>query len=171
MEFSNSAPSIARTSRVSLACRLWLLSLAAGLEKLMPLYQAIVLAIIQGLTEFLPVSSTAHLALFPWLLHWKDPGLTFDVALHAGTLVAVVVYFWRVWLEMFAAAAAGWRSWLRSGGAQPDSPGREGDERRQKSRMLWYLIVGTVPAGVAGLLFEHSAENQLRRPDGIGVAR
>jgi len=59
----------------------------------MPLYQAVVLAIIQGLTEFLPVSSTAHLALFPWLLHWKDPGLTFDVALHAGTLVAVVVYF------------------------------------------------------------------------------
>src|SRR2546422_34804 len=104
----------------------------------MPLYQAVVLAILQGPTEFLPVSSTAHLALFPWLLHWKDPGLTFDVALHAGTLVAVVVYFWRMWLEMFAAAASGWRSSLRSGGAQPDSPGREGDERRQKSRMLWY---------------------------------
>lgn len=136
----------------------------------MPLYQAVVLAIIQGLTEFLPVSSTAHLALFPWLLHWKDPGLTFDVALHAGTLVAVVVYFWRVWLEMFAAAASGWRSSLRSGGTQPDSPGREGDERRQKSRMLWYLIVGTIPAGVAGLLFEHAAENQLRRPDVIGFA-
>src|SRR5439155_24261875 len=84
MEFSKSAPSIARTSRVSLACRLWLLSLAAGLEKLMPLYQAIVLAIIQGLTEFLPVSSTAHLTLFPWFLGWKDPGLTFDVALHAA---------------------------------------------------------------------------------------
>src|SRR2546426_10338593 len=97
----------------------------------MPLYQAVVLAIIQGLTEFLPVSSTAHLALFPWLLHWKDPGLTFDVALHAGTLVAVVVYFWRVWVEMFAATAAGCRSSLRSGGAQPDSPGRERSEERR----------------------------------------
>src|ERR1035441_5829718 len=66
----------------------------------MPLYQAIVLAIVQGLTEFLPVSSTAHLWLVPWLLKWKDPGLTFDIALHAGTLVAVLLYFWRYWLDM-----------------------------------------------------------------------
>src|SRR5271157_2538356 len=66
----------------------------------MPIYQAIVLAIVQGLTEFLPISSTAHLVLFPWLLGWKDPGLTFDVALHAGTLVAVLLYFWRYWLDM-----------------------------------------------------------------------
>ena len=71
----------------------------------MPLYQAIVLAIIQGLTEFLPVSSTAHLALFPWFAGWRDPGLTFDVALHAGTLVAVLLYFWKMWLEMVRAAA------------------------------------------------------------------
>ena len=66
----------------------------------MPLYQAIVLAIVQGLTEFLPVSSTAHLWLVPWIMKWNDPGLTFDVALHAGTLVAVLLYFWRYWLEM-----------------------------------------------------------------------
>src|SRR5271157_5026759 len=66
----------------------------------MPIYQAIVLAIVQGLTEFLPVSSTAHLWLFPWIFKWDDPGLTFDIALHAGTLVAVLVYFWRYWLEM-----------------------------------------------------------------------
>src|SRR2546428_7907955 len=92
----------------------------------MPLYQAVVLAIIQGLTEFLPVSSTAHLALFPWLLHWKDPGLTFDVALHAGTLVAVVVYFWRMWLERFAAAASGCRIFLPPGGGPPPTPGPEG---------------------------------------------
>ncbi|HXW16637.1 MAG TPA: undecaprenyl-diphosphate phosphatase, partial [Terriglobia bacterium] len=56
----------------------------------MPIYQAIVLAIVQGLTEFLPISSTAHLWLVPWILNWQDPGLTFDVALHAGTLVAVL---------------------------------------------------------------------------------
>ena len=66
----------------------------------MPIYQAIVLAVVQGLTEFLPISSTAHLWLVPWLLGWKDPGLTFDVALHAGTLLAVLAYFWRYWVEM-----------------------------------------------------------------------
>ena len=85
----------------------------------MPLYQAIVLAIVQGLTEFLPVSSTAHLWIVPWIMKWKDPGLTFDVALHAGTLVAVLRYFWRYWLEMIkmvlgigggsAGAAARWQ--------------------------------------------------------------
>lgn len=59
----------------------------------MPLYQVIVLAVVQGLTEFLPVSSTAHLTLIPWLFGWQDPGLTFDIALHVGTLVAVMIYF------------------------------------------------------------------------------
>jgi len=62
--------------------------------------QALVLGIAQGLTEFLPISSSAHLILIPWLLGWKDPGLTFDVALHLGTLVAVLGYFWRDWLDL-----------------------------------------------------------------------
>ena len=66
----------------------------------MPLIQAIILAVVQGLTEFLPVSSTAHLVLFPWLLHWPDPGEAFDVALHAGTLVAVLLYFFKDWLTL-----------------------------------------------------------------------
>ena len=61
----------------------------------MSLLQAIVLGLVQGLTEFLPVSSSAHLALAPWLLDWQDPGLAFDVALHLGTLVAVAWYFLR----------------------------------------------------------------------------
>ena len=122
----------------------------------MPLYQAIVLAIVQGLTEFLPISSTAHLTLFPWLLGWKDPGLTFDVALHAGTLVAVLVYFWRYWLEMFGTAVG--REW---GG----NPGL-GLNRK----LLWFLVVATIPAGVAGWLFEHAAEEQLRSPMVIGIA-
>ena len=75
----------------------------------MPIYQAIVLAVVQGLTEFLPISSTAHLWLVPWLLGWKDPGLTFDVALHAGTLLAVLAYFWRYWVEMARLAAGSGR--------------------------------------------------------------
>jgi undecaprenyl-diphosphatase len=122
----------------------------------MPLYQAVVLAVVQGLAEFLPISSTAHLALFPWLLHWDDPGLTFDIALHAGTLVAVLLYFWRMWFEMVTAAA---------GVANPADP-----KVRQNRRMFWHLVAGTIPAGVAGWLFEHAAEQQLRQPVIISAA-
>src|SRR5947208_570680 len=66
----------------------------------MPLYQAIILALVQALTEFLPISSTAHLIIFPWLAGWQDPGLAFDVALHAGTLLALVLYFFKDWLTL-----------------------------------------------------------------------
>lgn len=122
----------------------------------MPLYQAIVLAIVQGLTEFLPVSSTAHLVLFPWFAGWKDPGLTFDVALHAGTLVAVVVFFWRMWLEMLTAAA---------GLGDSRDP-----EVRQNKKLFWLLVLGTIPAGIAGLAFEKQAESAFRTPLVIGIA-
>src|ERR1022692_3642985 len=79
----------------------------------LPIVEAIVLGIVQGLTEFLPVSSTAHLALIPWLVtrlrlaNWSDPGLTFDVALHAGTLFAILFYFWRTWIQILRAAFGG----------------------------------------------------------------
>lgn len=122
----------------------------------MPLHHAIVLAIVQALTEFLPISSTAHLALFPWFLGWKDPGLTYDVALHAGTLVAVLVYFWQLWLDMLRAAVPL---------GNPAKP-----EVKQNRRLFWYLVVATIPAGLAGLLFEHAAETKLRNPMIIGTA-
>jgi undecaprenyl-diphosphatase len=122
----------------------------------MPLYQAIVLAIVQGLTEFLPISSTAHLALFPWLLGWKDPGLTYDVALHAGTLVAVLVYFWRYWLEMFGLVLG--QNWGSSPGLGLDR------------RLLWYLVIATIPAGAAGWALHHQIEETFRSPLVIGVA-
>ena len=122
----------------------------------MPLYQAIVLAIIQGLTEFLPVSSTAHLTLFPWFLGWKDPGLTFDVALHAGTLVAVLLYFRRTWVDMLLAAAG---------------PGKgSAAEIEEKRRLFWYLVIGTIPGGIAGYLLERRAEDEFRTPLVIAVA-
>jgi len=122
----------------------------------MPLYQAVVLAIVQGLTEFLPISSTAHLALFPWLLGWKDPGLTFDLALHVGTLVAVLVYFRRLWWELVEGT-------MGRGGA--------GDANMaEKRRLLGFLVLGTVPAALAGWRFERAAEAELRQPMVIGTA-
>ena len=66
----------------------------------MTLFHAVVLAIVQGLTEFLPISSSAHLWFFPWALHWADGGLPFDVALHAGTLIAVVLFFLGTWIAL-----------------------------------------------------------------------
>lgn len=121
----------------------------------MPLYQAIVLALIQGLTEFLPVSSTAHLALVPELLHWSDPGLGFDVALHVGTLAAVLVYFFQDWVQVVANGIG-----FTYRGSKPDENSRA---------LLWYLVVGTIPAGLAGLKFQKYAEHAWRTPYVIGA--
>src|SRR5208282_6306641 len=112
----------------------------------MPIYQAVVLAIVQGLTEFLPVSSTAHLWLFPWIMKWNDPGLTFDVALHAGTLVAVLLYFWRYWLEMIKMVLG--ISESNAGAlARDGAPAQAGSvtllgENRQ---LFWFLVIATIP--------------------------
>jgi undecaprenyl-diphosphatase len=122
----------------------------------MPLYQVIVLAVVQGLTEFLPISSTAHLVIFPWFFHWKDPGLIFDVALHAGTLLAVVIYFWRHWWGMLT-------SLLRKGGAADPS-------LQISARLFWLLVLATLPAGIAGWFLERAAEEQFRQPGIIGTA-
>src|SRR6266404_694854 len=122
----------------------------------MPLFQAVILAIVQGLTEFLPISSTAHLWLVPWFLGWNDPGLTFDVALHAGTLVAVLLYFWRIWVDMLVDAI---------GFGNPS-----GDKVRENRRLFWFLVVATIPGGIAGLLFERAADEELRNPLVVGVA-
>ena len=116
---------------------------------------AIVLALVQGLTEFLPISSSAHLILVPALLGWPDQGLAFDVAVHVGTLVAVVAYLRRD----LARLAAGW---VRSVfGARPFAP---------ESRMGWMIIAATVPVGAAGLLAGDAVERHLRAPMVIAVA-
>jgi undecaprenyl-diphosphatase len=121
----------------------------------MPIYQAIVLAIVQGITEFLPVSSSAHLALAPWLFGWKDQGLTFDIALHFGTLLAVLLYFGRDWAQIFAQTLGINYS--------PDS------ELRQNPKLLWLLALASLPIGFFGLLFEKHAETTLRKPLIIGA--
>lgn len=120
----------------------------------MSLFQAIILGVVQGLTEFLPISSSGHLVLVPWLLGWPYPGLTFDVALHLGTLVSLLAYFWRDWLVYIKAVL---------GSIQQRSI------HNTDAKVAWILAVATIPAAVIGKIgsewFEHSA----RQPVLIGI--
>lgn len=125
----------------------------------MPLIQAIILALVQALTEFLPVSSTAHLVLFPWLLNWPDPGLAFDVALHAGTLLAVILYFFRDWVKLIAC-----------GLGINYTANATAEEVSVNKRMFWYMVIGTIPAAILGKLFHHQIEDELRKPIIIGIS-
>lgn len=124
---------------------------------MIPVWQAIVLAAIQGVAEFLPISSTAHLILFPWLFGWVDPGLTFDVALHFGTLVAVLGFFFPTWIRI-----------LRAGfGAEIDvhtGAPVAGAALQLQRRLLWLLVLATIPGGIIGLLFEKQIESTWRNP-------
>ncbi len=116
----------------------------------MHILSAIVLGIVQGATEFLPVSSSAHLILVPWVLGWEPHGLVFDVALHLGTSAAVLLYFWREWVDLG-------RELFR--GAVERAP--FGNDQR---RMAWFLAIGTIPAMIAGLAMEDYVETHLRSP-------
>ena len=112
--------------------------------------QGLLYGVVQGLTEFLPVSSSAHLTLMPWLFGWQDPGLGFDVALHVGTLLAVLWYFWRDWWEL----ASGAISSLSSGSLV-------GNDR---AALFWKIAVASIPAALVGIAFEHAAEEAFRAP-------
>lgn len=115
----------------------------------MTMGQSSLLGAIQGLTEFLPVSSSAHLALAPHFFSFPDPGLTFDVGLHLGTLLAVLVYYRAIWARMLLGAAR--------------------DPRGQEGRDLGLILLATLPAVVVGLLFEKAAEDAFRDPRRIGA--
>src|SRR5262245_21076678 len=119
----------------------------------MSFFQAIVLGAVQGATEFLPVSSTAHLILLPWFLGWPDPGLAFDVALHLGTLVALLIYFRAEWTALAMSA-------LDLVRGRTDDP---------NARMALLIIIGTIPGAAAGALFQHKVEEVLRSPLVIAV--
>lgn len=116
-------------------------------------FQAIVLGFVQGVTEFLPISSRAHLILVPWLFGWPDPGLTFDVALHLGTLAALLIYFYKDWLRLLMSALRLWK----------------GETQDPDTRLAFHIIVATIPAGVAGVLLGE-LNDQLGTPKVIGVA-
>ncbi|MCL4237685.1 MAG: undecaprenyl-diphosphatase UppP [Anaerolineae bacterium] len=115
----------------------------------MDLFEALVLGVLQGATEFLPISSSGHLVLVPWWLNWPEPPLLFDVAVHLGTLMAVLVYFWRDWLALLRAGAHA----LRSRSVQdPDT------------RLLLLIMLGTIPAAVVGALLEDAFETTFSKP-------
>ena len=115
----------------------------------MTVFQALVLGIIQGLSEFLPISSSAHLTLAPWVFGWRDPGLAFDVALHVGTLVAVLWYFNQEWRNL----AVAFVQLVRTRRADTD----------EKRRVI-YLVIATIPGALAGLALENQAESTFRDP-------
>jgi undecaprenyl-diphosphatase len=103
---------------------------------------AIILGIVQGLTEALPISSSAHLVIVPWLFNWHYQGLSFDIALHFGTALAFGLYFFKDWIEIIGSAFT--------------------KESARKSNMLWYIMIGTIPGAIAGLVLEKKAETVFR---------
>lgn len=112
----------------------------------MDIFQAIILAVVQGITEFLPISSSAHLILIPEFLGWADQGLAFDVAVHVGTLFAVVVFLKKEILQIVPAWFSGWRDF----------------KWNMHGKLGWLIILATIPLGIAGLLFKDIVETDLR---------
>jgi undecaprenyl-diphosphatase len=107
------------------------------------IFQAIILGLVQGLGEFLPISSSAHLILVPWFLHWPESGVDFDLALHLGTLVAVTIYFWKDLLGLVV-------------------EGLTKGTRTPTGRLAWGVVAGTIPGALAGALFESKVEQYAR---------
>lgn len=102
----------------------------------MSISHAVVLGIVQGLTEVFPISSSAHLVIIPWIFKWSYQGLSFDVALHIGTALAFIVYFFKDWVEMISS----------------------------RNKFFWFLVIATIPGAFAGLILERKAETIFRSP-------
>lgn len=120
----------------------------------MDLLQIIILAALQGLTEFLPISSSAHLILAPQVTGYTDQGLAFDVAVHVGTLAAVIGYFRH---QVFSISGDFFRSWVNP------------SARSQESRLGWMIVIATIPVGLFGLLMKALVETDLRSPLVIAI--
>ncbi len=120
----------------------------------MDVIQAVALAVLQGLTEFLPISSSAHLILLPILLGWEDQGLAFDVAVHVGTLTAVVLYYRKELVQLI-------KAWLES---------VVGKGLNDEARLAWYVGLGTIPVGIVGMNLSDAMQEALRSPLVIGAS-
>ena len=110
----------------------------------MDIFQALVLGIVQGLTELLPVSSSAHLFLIPWICNWPEIG-DFDVALHFGTLLAIGIFFFKDWIALIK---GGYKQVVKK-------------EKSTEGRMFWYIVIATIPGGIIGFLLDHFAGDLL----------
>jgi undecaprenyl-diphosphatase len=130
----------------------------------LPIYQAIVLAIVQGLGEFIPISSSGHLIIVRRLLGWNELSaaheLSFDVALHFGTLLSVLFYFRRTWFQIIRAALGG--KVVRFSESGESDANLTADEQKEERMLLWFLAIATIPGAIAGKLLEHSAEDYFR---------
>lgn len=119
----------------------------------MEIYQALILGIVQGLTELLPISSSAHLTILPWIFNWNIPD-AFDVALHFGTLLAIVLYFFKDWIELIK---GGYKYAFKK-------------EKTVQGRMFWYIVLATIPGGAIGFLLDYFLGDTLNQPIIIAVS-
>ena len=119
----------------------------------MQIYQSIVLGIVQGLTELLPISSSAHLFLIPWFFNWQIPE-SFDVALHFGTLLAIGIFFFKDWIELIK---GGFKVAVKK-------------EKSTEGRLCWYIVIATIPGGIIGFILDKYAEGILTHPIIIAIA-
>jgi undecaprenyl-diphosphatase len=127
------------------------------------LFQSFLLGVLQGATEFLPVSSSGHLVLVPWLLQWTSPGLAFDAVVHWGTAAAVVVYFWDEWVLLIQAVITSLRE-RRSFRVQTNGIPYGDDTGVVRPLLAWLIVVGTVPGVLAGYFLEDFFEGMFARP-------
>lgn len=113
----------------------------------MTIIQAIILGIVQGLTELLPISSSAHLNLFPWLFNWGEMSPSFDVALHIGTLFAILVFFFKDWVNLIK---GGYKQLVKK-------------EKSTDGKIFWYIVISTIPAGILSLVLDKVSGNIIEK--------
>ena len=118
----------------------------------MTIFQSMILGIIQGLTELLPISSSAHLFLVPWIFKWNIPE-AFDVALHFGTLLAIGIFFFKDWVKL-----------IKGGFNQVKG------KKTADGKMFWYIVIATIPGGIIGFLLDHFLEDYFQKPIIIAIA-
>lgn len=120
----------------------------------MTAFQSIFLGIIQGLTEFLPISSSAHLNIMPWLFHWQEIPESFDIALHFGTLLAICIYFFKDWIDLII---GGYKKAFKK-------------EDSASGRIFWYIVISTIPTGILSLVLDAFSEKYLPGMAPIAIA-
>ena len=126
----------------------------------MNIFQSVILGIIQGLTELLPISSSAHLTIIPWILRWTESAAFradfegFDVALHFGTLLAIGIFFFKDWINLIK---GGYKYAIKK-------------EKTMEGRMFWYIVLATIPGGIIGFILDKFLEDTLTKPIIIAIA-